>query len=141
MADDPIVTSSAGNFQRAATRALEQYGRELALSTAVFETDAEGDPVYDDYGDPAVATHERATGPGEVILRGTPAFTARADGEQANVDAFIWLPPTVEDAVTVTNGSDTHGATLITDPGTGTYRVQHVHTDRLGRLRCTCELV
>lgn len=89
---------------------LESAGREITLINQTVATDADGNVIRDDYRDPEI-DETTVTTRGEIVVRGTPEFEARAGSSDVDVTAFVWVAD--DHAGDLNTGSESESRTKI----------------------------
>lgn len=128
-------------------RLLQFTGRPVTLINRVVETDADGNPVRDEYGDPSFTTQEHET-KAEFEFPGSPQFDIRGGGDTVDVDVLVFIPVDVgdgaypeapggvPDAVFDGNESDEYAPTRVYDQRNDeTYTVREYFDENNGRAR------
>lgn len=108
-----------------------EIGEEVTLVQRTVATDANGDWITDDHGNPEYdATRETILA--ELALRGSPTFDQRASGLDVDLTAIGW----VLDSVDLYTGdeSDTRAPSLL-ETEQGRLRVFEIVPERNGKLQ------
>lgn len=117
---------------------LESAGREIELVNQTVATDANGDVIRDEYGDPDIEETVMTT-QAEVVVRGTPEFNQRAGEADVDVQAYVWIADDYADDISEGSESDSPTRVRFNQDVTGldsdVLEVFRVHDELNGKLR------
>lgn len=120
-------------FERVTRRGDNSLLDDVTLKNQQAVVDGSGDPTLDEHGN--IVWDEPVTSQvaGEIVYRGDPQFSRRADGIDRNVTAMIWVSdPDV--IFTDANNDRSRRATRVVEDDV-TYVIREVFDEKNGRRR------
>jgi len=125
-------------FTRAVRRGDRRLFEDVTVVNQRAQQDATGDRTRDSHGNIVWQAPDTTAVAAEIVYRGSPQFSARADSVDADIDAMVFVPADASDGQHVSDGgAEDVRATRIEDDG-DRYVVRDTFHEDNGRIRCHC---
>jgi hypothetical protein len=135
-------------FTRAVQRGDKRLFEDVTVVNQRAQQDATGDPTRDSHGNIVWRAPDTTAVAAEIVYRGSPQFSARADSVDTDIDAMVFVPADaaygsgvygrgVYGRYVSDGGAEDIRATRIEDDG-DRYVVRDTFHEDNGRIRCHC---